>query len=452
MNFGVYVHEVTETSMKRYFVSVDPPSSPENIEQVQKCARQKSPIQVQEMDHSSLDEALVGAPQWAKNLGKLLCGQVEKLSGEFQNMTDSLNHATEVAQNAEKTAKEAKLEVERLRTVCETLRQENNKLADKMVYLESQSRRNNLIFSGVPEVRGETEQDLRTWLVNFLENVLDFDNGSSMQVERIHRLGPHATGQIKRNRDIIVKWHSYVTRQQVWDRRSKLRKQVNNTVYVSEDYPQEITSRRQRLRPIMQAAIRSGSRATISVDRLLIDGALYTVDTLYKLPDHLKPETLSVQKEGNYTFFFGRDCPLSNFYSSPFFYNGYHYNCGEQYLQHQKAKAFGDEVTAGKIMTTENPQVQKSLGKQVVGFNKKEWTDAAPQLIQPGIAQKFAQNEKLKDVLLKTGDTILVECSASDHFWGIGLSMKDKQRADVNSWQGANHMGKILTEVRSSLQ
>ena len=65
--------------------------------------------------------------------------------------------------------------------------------------------------------------------------------------------------------------------------------------------------------------------------------------------------------------------------------------------------------------------------------------------------EKFLQNQKLKELLLQTGDAILAECAVQDKIWGIGLSMKDEQQFNISKWQGQNLLGFALMEVREKL-
>ena len=65
---------------------------------------------------------------------------------------------------------------------------------------------------------------------------------------------------------------------------------------------------------------------------------------------------------------------------------------------------------------------------------------------------KFSQNADLKQLLLNTGDAILAECAVKDLIWGIGLSMKDPNRFDMNKWRGENLLGKVLMKVREILR
>lgn len=58
-----------------------------------------------------------------------------------------------------------------------------------------------------------------------------------------------------------------------------------------------------------------------------------------------------------YKFFWGE--PFSNWYPSEFKVNNVTYNCGEQYMMHQKAILFNDEETARKILRSTRPREQK---------------------------------------------------------------------------------------------
>ena len=69
-------------------------------------------------------------------------------------------------------------------------------------------------------------------------------------------------------------------------------------------------------------------------------------------------------------------------------------------------------------------------------------------IIYKGLIEKFRQNEELGKALLDTGSSTLAECAVKDRIWGIGLSMKDERRNDINSWNGQNLLGFSLMLVR----
>lgn len=57
----------------------------------------------------------------------------------------------------------------------------------------------------------------------------------------------------------------------------------------------------------------------------------------------------------------------------------------------------------------------------------------------------------MKEQLKETKDAILAECAVKDWIWGIGLSMNDPKRLDMNQWKGQNLLGYTLMMVRERL-
>jgi ribA/ribD-fused uncharacterized protein len=53
------------------------------------------------------------------------------------------------------------------------------------------------------------------------------------------------------------------------------------------------------------------------------------------------------------------------------------------------------------------------------------------------LEEKFAQHGKLREILLATGDAVLMENSQEDYFWGIGAN-----------GTGKSMLGKLLMDIR----
>ena len=64
---------------------------------------------------------------------------------------------------------------------------------------------------------------------------------------------------------------------------------------------------------------------------------------------------------------------------------------------------------------------------------------------------KFTQNKNLKNKLLSTKGTILVEASPFDRVWGIGLDKSNPLVLNRESWRGSNWLGEVLTQLREDL-
>ncbi len=158
-----------------------------------------------------------------------------------------------------------------------------------------------------------------------------------------------------------------------------------------------------------------------------------------------------------FTFFW--DGPFSQWHECYFEIEDVEYNCAEQYMMAEKARLFEDEETLELIMETDVPATQKALGRQVDGFEQHVWEDDDTENGRPycwnvvwqGNHAKFTQNDYLREALLATAGTTLVEASPEDAIWGIGLAEGDPGCFSRDSWQGLNWLGEVLTDVRAHL-
>ena len=143
---------------------------------------------------------------------------------------------------------------------------------------------------------------------------------------------------------------------------------------------------------------------------------------------------------------------LSNWYYSEFTINGITFNSVEQYMMYHKAVQFGDTVTAREIMKTKSFGRMKELGRMVRNYDDRVWSAVRYDVVKEGVLLKFSQNPDLAKKLLSTGDSLLAECAVRDTIWGIGISMRSKNRTNPDMWKGQNLLGKILMEVREILR
>ena len=143
---------------------------------------------------------------------------------------------------------------------------------------------------------------------------------------------------------------------------------------------------------------------------------------------------------------------LSNWYMSEFTYNDIKFSSMEQYMMYQKAVTFHDYDVAKDIMGTDDVAEIKALGRKVKNYSDVIWNGLRQIVIYQGLFAKFQQNVTLKQRLLETGDSIIAECAVRDTIWGIGFSMKDTKRFDINEWQGTNLLGFALMAVRKELK
>lgn len=142
---------------------------------------------------------------------------------------------------------------------------------------------------------------------------------------------------------------------------------------------------------------------------------------------------------------------LSNWYPSNFKVDNVNFSSMEQYMMYKKAVCFRDKDTADKILVTNDVAEIKALGRLVADYNESYWNGARQIVVFEGLIAKFSQNEDLKKLLKATENAVLAECAVKDRIWGIGLSMKDPERFEIDKWKGQNLLGYALMMVRERL-
>jgi ribA/ribD-fused uncharacterized protein len=144
--------------------------------------------------------------------------------------------------------------------------------------------------------------------------------------------------------------------------------------------------------------------------------------------------------------FSGRYNFLSNFYPVKIVHQGITYPTVEHYYVALKIK--NDQQLDGRyislidcrelISKISTPAKVKQFGKSLK--LRKDWDQVKMDVMLWGIREKF-KDKDLRDLLLLTGDQILVETNWwGDKFWG------------VSGGQGENNLGKILMKVRDEIR
>jgi ribA/ribD-fused uncharacterized protein len=163
---------------------------------------------------------------------------------------------------------------------------------------------------------------------------------------------------------------------------------------------------------------------------------------------------LQAQDEGDYLFFW-KAVPkrgyLSQWWRSPFTVDGIEYRTAEHWMMAEKARLFGDDEARSAILATEEPDHVKKLGQTVRDFDDATWVAHRYEIVVAGNLAKFSSNADLREYLLSTGRSILVEASPYDRIWGIGLADDDPRAHRPASWRGLNLLGFALMDVRAQL-
>lgn len=125
----------------------------------------------------------------------------------------------------------------------------------------------------------------------------------------------------------------------------------------------------------------------------------------------------------------------------------------EQYFMFVKAKTFGDEENALKILIEgKNPKKAKTYGRMVKNYDDEKWNEIRYKVMVDANMAKYSQNDELKNLLLSDefNGKGFVEASPIDGVWGIKCSENDALD-DKSNWNGQNLLGKALDEVRDKL-
>lgn len=133
---------------------------------------------------------------------------------------------------------------------------------------------------------------------------------------------------------------------------------------------------------------------------------------------------------------------FSNFFVCPVEYEGITYPNSE--CAWQSLKTFDEETR--KKFATYTAAGAKKMGRKLP--LRADWEEVKYPLMVEVCYAKFSQNEDLKEILLSTGDQILVENTTAwhDNVWGNCECKKCQDKV------GKNLLGKVLMEIRGQLK
>lgn len=149
------------------------------------------------------------------------------------------------------------------------LQEKVTKLEDRLDAMENQSRRNNLIFHGLPSTSPqESWDDCENLVKQTVKEKLGIED---ITIERAHRLRTSSSNVSP----IIVKMSNYKDKSKILGERKRL---SGSGIFITEDFSARVRSMRKNLGPHLRAARDEGKRATLVFDHLVIDGARYDYD------------------------------------------------------------------------------------------------------------------------------------------------------------------------------
>lgn len=127
---------------------------------------------------------------------------------------------------------------------------------------------------------------------------------------------------------------------------------------------------------------------------------------------------------------------LSNFYGSPITINGQKWQTVEHYFQAMKSH---DTVYQARVQQCPTPRDAFRMGRQVT--LRKDWEMIKLNVMEQALTAKFTQHKNLQRQLLETGQSVIVEHTERDSFWGDG-----------GDGEGENWLGLLLMKVREQIR
>lgn len=129
---------------------------------------------------------------------------------------------------------------------------------------------------------------------------------------------------------------------------------------------------------------------------------------------------------------------FSNFAPYPIKLKGKIWATSEHYFQAMK---FEDNAYQAKIRKNPSPMNAARLGRSRKVKLRRDWESVKENIMFEAVMAKFTQHDDLRELLLGTGYSKLIEHTENDHYWGDG-----------GDGSGKNRLGHILMRVRDTLR
>lgn len=129
---------------------------------------------------------------------------------------------------------------------------------------------------------------------------------------------------------------------------------------------------------------------------------------------------------------------FSNFSNHGFILDDLWWPTSEHYFQAQK---FAGNPDVEKIRLTKTPREAANMGRERTRPLRGDWEQVKEEIMLKAVRCKFETHSDIKEILLSTGDELLVENSPIDYYWGCG-----------QDGSGKNRLGFILMSLREEFK
>lgn len=405
---------------------------------------------------------------------------VEAIKTDLNELKSKVNlHDTRInlveATNDENSRKieELNRSVKQLRTErdhSDLLKIKCSQLENKIEQLEDDSRKLNVIITGVKERRGEICKDL---VYDFLEHkLLISDARERIRLVKVYRLGRPRGGSASEivkygniSRPILVQVLYLPHKQEIMSRRKMLNNKVTGersmssaergndqlyeeNVWINDDLSEKVRRTRSVLKPVLKLAKEKDENAYLYHDKLCYKGRKYMLSDINS--SGLNLASIHTYSTVDAVMFYGRFSPFSNFHPVSLEIDGRRFTCVEQFYQYSRALEAGKHTIAAQILLAIDPVEMKKLGDQCKSteMDRNWYGTKSDNCMKRALCVKF-NKPVFKDLLKKTEQRDIMECNKFDYYWSCGLSSSDPQIGDKAKWKGQNVMGRLLVAIRS---
>lgn len=240
----------------------------------QKVSTMSEKISSFERRVTSLESVLADTNKQVSDTSKRM-NEIETSRVYDSQVCDDLNNKFALLESDLKAEKKKN---ESLLTEMQEVKRGNLRLSEEVLDVQSRSMRDNLLFHGVKECDSFESRRSENCIVKVLDmcqNVLKIENAREIRIDRAHRLGRYRPDK---SRPIVVKFNFFQDKVKI---KQAAQTELRDTDFrVSEQFPREIQERRRVLYPELKKALDAGKRATLSYDKLYVDGRTITADNI----------------------------------------------------------------------------------------------------------------------------------------------------------------------------
>lgn len=195
---------------------------------------------------------------------QLILDSTNKLVKEVQELKSSLQYSQKEIDDLKVANSINTSAVTSMSTKHDELKEALANLALKADYIENQSKRNNIVIDGIPDVPTESWDESQHKAKELLADHLKMDP-KLVEIERAHQMGKYTVnGQ---PRPVIVKLMCYKDKEEILKQAKKLK---GTNFFINEEFSERVRQRRKELLPQLRETRKQGNFAFLKYDQLIV--------------------------------------------------------------------------------------------------------------------------------------------------------------------------------------